>query len=123
MPCGLFSTVIIASLKKKYQGTIDEDGKYHEGAATLISRAKSETTVLKRKGSPIINPDTGECHNVSSFTFDIAAPINADDYTIAPFASFFPTEYLDANYASLFNSDYTCMVATKTFLGNEEQHA
>ena len=50
----------IASLKKKYQGTIDEDGKYHEGAATLISRAKSETSVLKRKGSPIINPDTGE---------------------------------------------------------------
>lgn len=50
----------IASLKKKYQGTVDEDGKYHEGAATLISRAKSETSVLKRKGSPIINPDTGE---------------------------------------------------------------
>ncbi len=50
----------IASLKKKYQGTIDEDRKYHEGAATLISRAKSETSVLKRKGSPIINPDTGE---------------------------------------------------------------
>lgn len=50
----------IASLKKKYQGTVDEDGKYHEGAATLISRAKSETSVLKRKGSPIIDPDTGE---------------------------------------------------------------
>lgn len=50
----------LASLKKKYQGTVDEDGKYHEGAATLISRAKSETSVLKRKGSPIINPDTGE---------------------------------------------------------------
>lgn len=50
----------IASLKKKYQGTIGEDGKYHEGAATLISRAKSETPVLKRKGSPIIDPETGE---------------------------------------------------------------
>lgn len=50
----------IASLKKKYQGTVDEDGRYHEGAATLISRAKSETSVLKRKGSPIINPETGE---------------------------------------------------------------
>ena len=50
----------IASLKKKYQGTVDEDGRYHEGAATLISRAKSETPVLKRKGSPIINPETGE---------------------------------------------------------------
>ena len=52
----------IASLKKKYQGTIDEDGKYHEGAATLISRAKSETSVLKRRGSPIIDKETGEQH-------------------------------------------------------------
>lgn len=50
----------IASLKKKYQGRIDEDGKYHEGAATLISRAKSEVSVDKRKGSPIIDPDTGK---------------------------------------------------------------
>lgn len=50
----------ISSLKKKYQGTVDEDGRYHEGAATLISRAKSETSVLKRKGSPIIDKETGE---------------------------------------------------------------
>ena len=50
----------IASLKKKYQGRVDEDGKYHEGASTLISRAKSETSVLKRKGSPIIDKETGE---------------------------------------------------------------
>lgn len=50
----------IASLKKKYQWHYDEDGKYHEGAATLISRAKSEISVLKRKGSPIIDPKTGE---------------------------------------------------------------
>ena len=50
----------IAALKKRYQGTIDENGRYHEGAATLMSRAKSETSVLKRKGSPIIDPVTGE---------------------------------------------------------------
>lgn len=51
----------IAALKKKYQGHIDpETGKYREGASTLISRAKSETQVLKRKGSPIIDPETGE---------------------------------------------------------------
>ena len=50
----------IAALKKRYQGTVDENGRYHEGAATLMSRAKSETSVLKRKGSPIINPATGE---------------------------------------------------------------
>ena len=46
----------IAALKKKYQGRI-EDGKYKEGAATLISRAKAEVSVVKRKGSPIINDD------------------------------------------------------------------
>ena len=50
----------IASLKKKYQGVIDEDGKYHESAATLISRAKSEVSVTKRQGSPIIDKETGE---------------------------------------------------------------
>lgn len=46
----------IASLKKKYQGRV-EDGKYKEDAATLISRAKSEVSVPKRKGSPTINED------------------------------------------------------------------
>jgi hypothetical protein len=50
----------IASLKKKYQSRTDEDGTHHDGASTLISRAKSEVTVLKRKGSPVINPETGE---------------------------------------------------------------
>ena len=50
----------IASLRKKYQGHIGSDGRYHEGASTLISRAKSETQVLKRKGSPIIDPETGK---------------------------------------------------------------
>lgn len=50
----------IAALKKKYQGSIDEDGRYHEGASTLISKAKSQASVPKRKGSPSINPDTGE---------------------------------------------------------------
>lgn len=49
----------IASLKKKYQGRIDEDGRYHEGAATLISRAKSEVSVTKRQGSPMIDQETG----------------------------------------------------------------
>lgn len=50
----------IASLKKRYQGTREPDGTYHEGAATLISRAKSEVQVTKRRGSPVIDPQTGE---------------------------------------------------------------
>lgn len=52
----------ISELKKRYQGTVDSNGDYHEGAATLISRAKSETSVLKRRGSPKIDPETGELH-------------------------------------------------------------
>ena len=50
----------IASLKNKYQGTVDVNGRYHTGASTLLSRSKSETPVVKRKGSPIIDPTTGE---------------------------------------------------------------
>ena len=51
----------IAALKKAYQGRIDpETGKYKEGASTLISQAKSQQSIPKRKGSPMINPETGE---------------------------------------------------------------
>jgi DNA-binding NarL/FixJ family response regulator len=50
----------IAELKKKYQGHIDEDGRYREGAGSIISRASSETSVIKRQGSPIIDPKTGK---------------------------------------------------------------
>lgn len=45
----------IAELKKKYQGHVDEEGRYHEGASTLISKASSKYEVLKRQGSPKIN--------------------------------------------------------------------
>lgn len=51
----------IASLKNRYQGHIDpETGTYKEGAATLISRAKSKVLVDKRQGSPKIDPETGK---------------------------------------------------------------
>ena len=45
----------IKALKKRYQGRYDENGRYHEGASTLISRAKGQATVDKRQGSPYIN--------------------------------------------------------------------
>ena len=46
----------IAGLKKKYQTTIDVDGKVHTGgASTLLSRSKGEQSVLKRQGSPKVN--------------------------------------------------------------------
>ena len=50
----------IAALKKRYQGHIDEDGNYREGAGTIVSRAKSKQEVLRRQGSPIIDPETGK---------------------------------------------------------------
>ena len=56
----------IAALKRKYQGRYDEDGKYHEGAATIISRAKSETSVLKRQGAPRINEDGSVSYKTAS---------------------------------------------------------
>lgn len=46
----------ISALKKKYQAHVDENGNVHYGgAATLLSRAKGETPVLKRQGTPQIN--------------------------------------------------------------------
>ena len=50
----------IAELKRRYQGHIDEEGKYREGAGTIISRASSEETIIRRQGSPIIDPETGK---------------------------------------------------------------
>lgn len=61
----------IASLKRKYQRTIREDGTVKTGgASTIISRAKSEERVDKRRGQATIDPETGKK------TFKLA---NADD--------------------------------------------
>lgn len=49
----------IAALRKKYQKHDDDSGKAG-GASTLISLAKSETSIPKRKGSPTIDRETGE---------------------------------------------------------------
>ena len=46
----------ISALKKRYQRSIDIDGNEHVGgASTILSRAKGETSVLKRQGSPYVN--------------------------------------------------------------------
>ena len=55
----------IAYLKKTYQRTTDVNGRYHEGAATLISRSKSQQEVLKRKGSPKVNQKGKEWYDPS----------------------------------------------------------
>lgn len=48
----------IAALKKKYQKHENDDG--YGGSSTLISRASSQVSIPKRKGSPRIDPKTGE---------------------------------------------------------------
>ena len=51
----------IKALKKKYQGHTDpETGRYSEGTGTIVSRSKGQQSVLKRQGSPIIDPETGK---------------------------------------------------------------
>lgn len=45
----------IAALKKRYQGTYDENGKLHTAAATLLSKAKNDQSVTKRQGEPKVN--------------------------------------------------------------------
>ncbi len=46
----------ISSLRQKYQAHIDKDGNVrYGGASTILSRAKGETSVLKRQGSPKVN--------------------------------------------------------------------
>lgn len=61
----------IASLKRKYQRTIKEDGTIKTGgASTIISKAKSEERVPRRRGQGVIDPETGKK------TYKLA---NADD--------------------------------------------
>lgn len=52
----------IPALKKKYQARYDEEtGKWHYGgASSLLSRRKQEVEVPERRGSAIIDPETGK---------------------------------------------------------------
>lgn len=50
----------IAELRKRYQGYTDEDGREVGGASTLLSRRKQDVQVPERKGSGMIDPDTGK---------------------------------------------------------------
>lgn len=56
----------IAGLKKDYQRHVDADGNVrYGGASTLISRASSQTSVLKRQGSPKVNKKGEEWYDPS----------------------------------------------------------
>lgn len=49
----------IAALHKKYQGRIDEEGNYHQGAATILSRASGPKDIKERKEGAFVARDTG----------------------------------------------------------------
>ena len=56
----------ISSLRRKYQAHVDKDGNIrYGGASTILSRAKGETSVPKRQGSPHINIEGDELYDPS----------------------------------------------------------
>lgn len=72
----------IAELKKKYQGELDENGRLHTGASTLISRSKSEVSVLKRKGSPKINQKGKEWYDPTKPEGAVVWNTVREEYTV-----------------------------------------
>lgn len=50
----------IAELKQKWQGYTADDGSHVGGASTLLSRRKQDVWVDERKGSGVIDPETGK---------------------------------------------------------------
>lgn len=71
----------IAALKRKYQGHYDENGGYHEGVSTLITAAKGEYDVPKRKGTPYVNMKE---FNSDYHPYDPKRPEGALIYKTAP---------------------------------------
>ena len=56
----------ISSLRRKYQVHVDADGNIrYGGASTILSRAKGETSIPKRQGSPHINIEGDELYDPS----------------------------------------------------------
>lgn len=118
----------IAALKAKYQGTVEADGSYHEGAATLISRSKSKVQVTKRTGSGRIDPETGEVvyREVHETYTDKNGKVKermqdstrmAETKDARTLSSGTPQEEAYANYANalkaLANSSRKAMISTK----------
>lgn len=51
----------IKELKDRYQGHFNEKGRWVYGTATIVSRAKNETTIPERKeGAYLVDPKTGK---------------------------------------------------------------
>lgn len=73
----------IAELKEKYQEHVKENGKISTGASTLITRAGGELDVLKRRGQPWINTETGELEweRINPKTGEFESKIEYREYT------------------------------------------
>lgn len=74
----------IAALKKEYQSHVDENGRVHVGgASTLISKSKGETSVIKRQGNPVVDPETGKITwKVADDAYYVDRKNNRDDGTV-----------------------------------------
>lgn len=87
----------IKALKIKYQGErVGEPGRGNSGASTLISRAKGEVTIRKRKDRPAakggpVDPDTGKRMYV-----DVGEPyVNKQGKTVYPTQKVRKLDYTD----------------------------
>ena len=133
----------ISALKKQYQRRVDPDGSIHYGgASTILSRAKGETSVDKRQGSPIVNvkgsknydPSKPEGSLIYKTADDLYYPDRKYDKTTktvtlrtadgkkisysvddkAAVKKYEPVEKKDSNGASVFtNADGTIIYRTK----------
>ena len=106
----------IAELKEKYQGYITEDGREVGGASTLLSRRKQTVAVPERRGSGIIDPDTGRVTYKESgrtyvdqktgktvkATTNVSLILNTDD--VRTLSSGTPQENAYADYANKMKS-------------------
>lgn len=75
----------IAGLQEKYQGKhLNLNGEEVGGAATIISKAKSPTSVPKRQGSGRINPETGDVeYKVSDDLYHPANTYNKETHIMS----------------------------------------
>lgn len=60
----------IDALKRRYKGHFDENGKFSTGASTLITKAGAEARVPLRRGSGVIDKETGELSFATAFDKD-----------------------------------------------------
>lgn len=123
-------------LKRTYQSRDSDNSsrKNYGGASTLLSRAKSEISVPKRRGSPIINPDGSLSYKSSNETYinktgDVVFRTQKSTKMMETpdartLSSGYPVEEMYASYAnglkSLANQSRKSMINTPRLVMNPE---